>query len=153
MHPEENLKKLGLSLPPVGAPVANFVHFRLVGDMLYISGQGPTKDDGSQYKGKLGLDTSVEEGYKHAQQTGLNILAVAKQALGDLDKIECVVKLLGMVNCTPDFGQQPEVINGCSDLLGNVLGERGKHARSAVGFSSLPKGISVEIEAIMKVKR
>lgn len=152
MHPEENLKNLGLSLPPVGTPIANFVHSRLVGDMLYISGQGPTKDDGTQYKGKLGADTTVEEGYKHAQQTGLNILAVAKKVLGDLDKIDCVVKLLGMVNATPDFGDHPKVINGCSDLLVNVLGERGKHARSAVGFASLPGGISVEIEAILKVK-
>ncbi len=151
MHPEENLKKLGLSLPPVSAPIANFVNFRLVGDMLYVSGQGPTKDDGAQYKGKLGADIDVAEGYRHARQTGLNILAVAKAALGDLERIDCVVKLLGMVNAAPDFTEHPKVINGCSDLFVEVLGERGRHARSAVGFSSLPGGISVEIEAILRV--
>ncbi len=152
MHPEEKLKELGLTLPSVGTPVANFVHFRLVGDMLYISGQGPTREDGTQYRGKLGAGVGVEEGYAAARQAGVNILAVAKKALGDLDRVAGVVKLLGMVNAAPDFDAHPAVINGCSDLLVAVLGERGQHARSAVGFASLPGGISVEIEAILQVR-
>ena len=152
-HPEENLKSLGLALPAVATPVASFVNSRLVGDMLYISGQGPRKPDGTLHLGKLGAGLSAEQGVEHARLAGLGLLAVAKQALGDLDRVECVVKLLGMVNSAPDFVEHPKVINGCSDLLVSVFGaERGGHARSAVGFASLPGGMSVEIEAIFKVK-
>ena len=152
MHPEEKLKELGYSLPSVATPIANFVNYRLVGDMLYLSGQGPRENDGSKHKGKLGQNLTVEEGYFHAQRVGLNLIAIAKEALGDLDRIACWVKLLGMVNATPDFADHPKVINGCSDLLVSVFGERGAHARSAVGLASLPGGISVEIEAILQVK-
>ncbi len=152
MHPEEKLKQLGLSLPKVAAPIANFANYRLVGDMLYLSGQGPREDDGTLHKGKLGLDVSVEDGYLHARRVGLNLIAVAKEALGDLDRVAGWVKLLGMVSATPEFGDHPKVINGCSDLLVNVFGDRGAHARSAVGFASLPGGITVEIEAILQVK-
>ena len=152
MHPEEKLKQLGLSLPAVATPVANFVNYRFVGDFLYISGQGPLENDGSLNKGRLGHNLSVEEGYRHAQRVGLNLIAVAKDALGDLDRVANWIKLLGMVNATPDFAEHPRVINGCSDLLVSVFGERGAHARSAVGYSSLPGGISVEIEAILQIK-
>lgn len=152
MHPEEKLKSLGLSLPSVAKPIANFVNYRLVGDMLYLSGQGPREDDGTLHRGKLGRDVTVEDGYRHARRVGLNLIAVAKEALGDLDRVDGWVKLLGMVNATDDFPDHPKVINGCSDLLVEVFGERGQHARSAIGFSSLPGGISVEIEAILRVK-
>lgn len=153
MHPEERLKELGIVLPDVATPIANFVNYRLVGDMLYLSGQGPRENDGLLHKGTLGRDVTVEEGYRHARRVGLNLIAVAKEALGDLDRIAGWVKLLGMVNATPDFMDHPKVINGCSDLLVEVFGKRGEHARSAVGFSSLPGGISVEIEAIVQVKQ
>lgn len=152
MHPEEQLKRLGLALPGVAAPIANFVNYRLVGDLLYLSGQGPREADGTLHKGVLGRNLTVEEGYKHARQVGLNLLAVTKAALGDLDRVAGWVKLLGMVNATPEFADHPKVINGCSDLLAEVFGPRGAHARSAVGFSGLPGGISVEIEAIVQVK-
>lgn len=153
MHPEERLKELGIVLPDVATPIANFVNYRLVGDMLYLSGQGPRENDGLLHKGTLGRDVTVEEGYRHARRVGLNLIAVAKEALGDLDRVAGWVKLLGMVNATPDFMDHPKVINGCSDLLVEVFGKRGEHARSAVGFSSLPGGISVEIEAIVQVKQ
>ncbi len=152
MTAEEKLAALGLTLPAVRTPLANYVPFRLAGNLLYISGQGPRKDDGSYHLGKLGRDLSVEEGYGAARLVGLHLLAVAKEALGDLSRIEAVIKLLGMVNAEPDFGQQPQVINGCSDLFVEVLGEAGRHARSAVGMGSLPHGMSVEIEAIFLVK-
>jgi enamine deaminase RidA (YjgF/YER057c/UK114 family) len=153
MKPEDKLKELGLVLPSVADPIANFVNYRLVGDILYLSGQGPREADGALHQGKLGRDLDTEQGYAHARQVGLNLLAVAKEALGELDRVECVVKLLGMVNAADDFADHPRVINGCSDLMVEVFGrERGAHARSAVGFSSLPGGISVEIEMILKVK-
>ncbi len=152
MSPEQRLKELNLELPNVPTPIANFVMWRQAGDLLYLSGQGPRRPDGSIPVGRLGLNYSVEQGYADARQIGLQILATAKQALGSLDRIESIVKLLGMVNAEPDFGQHPKVINGCSDLLVEVLGERGKHARSAVGMGSLPNGMPVEIEAIIQVK-
>ncbi|MDR1534045.1 MAG: RidA family protein [Planctomycetota bacterium] len=152
MLPEEKLRQLGLELPSVAAPIANFVNYRRVGEILYLSGQGPRESDGTLHRGKLGRDLTVEDGYRHARQVGLNLLAVAREALGGLDGILEVVKLLGMVNAAPDFTEHPLVINGCSDLFVEVLGrERGAHARTAVGLSSLPGNISVEIEAIMRV--
>jgi len=151
-NPYERLKELGLELPPVAAPIANFVTHVAEGNMLYLSGQGPREADGLLHKGKLGRDVSVEEGYNHARQTGLNLLAVAHHALGDLARVKRVVKLLGMVNAVSEFEDHPKVINGCSDLLVNVFGERGRHARSAVGFGSLPGNISVEIEAIFAIE-
>lgn len=154
MKPEDKIKELGIEFPTIPVPTANYLHYRLAGDTLYISGQVPRGVDGVVWKGKLGRDITVEEGYQHARLSAINMLAMAKQALGDLDRVEMVVKLLGMVNSTPDFGEQPKVINGCSDLLVEVFGkERGSHARSAVGIASLPDNCSVEIEVIMKVKQ
>jgi enamine deaminase RidA (YjgF/YER057c/UK114 family) len=128
------------------------VPYRWAGNLLYLSGQGPRRADGSIALGKLGRDVTVEDGYQHARLTGLGLLAAAKLAIGELSRIEAVIKLLGMVNAEPDFGDQPKVINGCSDLLVEVLGEAGRHARSAVGMGSLPGGMSVEIEAILLIK-
>ncbi|MGH6816155.1 MAG: RidA family protein, partial [Hyphomicrobiaceae bacterium] len=137
MTPEEKLKSLGLVLPEVPAPVANYVPFRLDSRTIYLSGQGPRKPDGSFHTGKVGRDVTWEQAYQHAKIVGLGLLAAAKLAAGDLSKIE-VLKVLGMVNGVPEFGDQPKVINGCSDLFVEVLGERGRHARSAVGMGSLP---------------
>ena len=150
MSAEENLKKLGLTLPEMPSPIANYVRFKRVGDLVFLSGQGPRKPDGSNHTGRVGADVTWEQAYEHAKLTGLGLLAAMKQAAGSLDKVE-VVKLLGMVNATPDFADHPKVINGCSDLLVAVLGENGRHARSAVGMGSLPNNITVEIEAIIRV--
>ncbi len=150
MSAEENLKKLGLTLPEMPSPIANYVRFKRVGDLVFLSGQGPRKPDGSNHTGRVGADVTWEQAYEHARFTGLGLLAAMKQAAGSLDKVE-VVKLLGMVNATPDFADHPKVINGCSDLLVAVLGENGRHARSAVGMGSLPNNITVEIEAIIRV--
>ena len=152
MTPEEKLAKLGLTLPPVAAPIANFVTHVEDGSLLYLSGQGPRDHNGQLATGKVGAGVSVEEAYAHAQLTGLNLLAVMKHALGDLGRVERVVKLLGMVNADPLFSDHPKVINGCSDLMVNVFGDKGRHARSAVGFGSLPGQITVEIEAIVKFR-
>ena len=150
MNPEQKLAQLGLTLPAIPTPVANYVPFRRDGNTIYISGQGPRKADGSSHTGKVGRDVTTEQAYQHARGIGLQLLAVAKMAAGDLGKVE-VLKLLGMVNGVPEFGEQPKVINGCSDLLVEVLGERGRHARSAVGMGSLPGNITVEIEAIVRI--
>jgi enamine deaminase RidA (YjgF/YER057c/UK114 family) len=152
MTPEEKLASLGLTLPTVAKPVANYVPYRFAGNLLYLSGQGPRLPGGGLAIGKLGRDVSIEEGYEHAKLTGLSLLASAKDALGELSRIEATIKLLGMVNAEPDFGDHPKVINGCSDLFVEVLGEAGRHARSAVGMGSLPGNMSVEIEAIFLVK-
>lgn len=152
MTPEQRLAKLGLVLPEVAAPIANYVAYRFAGSLLYISGQGPRQPDGSYRVGRLGRDMTIADGYGEARTTGLHLLAVAKSALGQLSRIESVVKLLGMVNAEPDFGDHPKVINGCSDLVVDVLGEAGRHARSAVGMGSLPNNMAVEIEAILLVK-
>lgn len=150
--PYERLAALGLSLPPAPVPVGNFVTHVIEGGMLYLSGQGPTYPDGRRHQGKVGAEVSAEEAYGHARLTGLNLIAVMDDALGDLGRVKRIVKLLGMVNAVPDFTDHPRVVNGCSDLLIAVFGERGRHARSAVGFSSLPNGITVEIEAIVAMK-
>jgi enamine deaminase RidA (YjgF/YER057c/UK114 family) len=141
---------MGLTLPDVPKPVANYVPFKCDGNILYLSGQGPRGNDGTMLTGKVGRDVTVEQGYEHAKLVGLGLLAAARAVAGDLAKIE-VLKVLGMVNAVPEFTQQPEVINGCSDLFVAVLGERGRHARSAVGMGSLPRNISVEIEAVMRI--
>jgi enamine deaminase RidA (YjgF/YER057c/UK114 family) len=152
MTPEERLAQMGLTLPPVPVPVANYVPYRFAANFLYLSGQGPKRADGTYRAGRLGRDISIEDAYAEARLTGLQLLAVAKAALGDLSRIEAVVKLLGMVNAEPDFSDHPKVINGCSDLLVDVLGDAGRHARSAVGMGSLPNRMAVEIEAILLVK-
>ena len=152
MSAEERLKQLGIVLPKVPTPVANYVSYRLAGNLLFLSGQGPRDENGNNLTGKVGAEISVEEAYKRARRIGLGLLAATRQALGSLDRVEAVLKVLGMVNAVPDFKDHPKVINGCSDLFVEVLGEAGKHARSAVGMGSLPNQISVEIEAVLAVK-
>lgn len=153
MTPEKRLKELGIDLGAVSAPVANYVNAVRTGNLLFLAGKGPRLDkDGKRPTGKLGRDYTVEQGYEHARGVGLDLLAVMRAELGSLDKVKRVVKVLGMVNAVPDFQDQPKVINGCSDLFVEVLGERGKHARSAVGMGSLPMGIPVEIECIVEVE-
>jgi enamine deaminase RidA (YjgF/YER057c/UK114 family) len=149
MNIERRLQELGIELPQPVSPVATYVRWVQSGNLLYISGTGPS--DGSE-RGKLGENLTLEEGYAAAREVGLQIIATAKDALGDLDRVKRVVKILGMVNSAPDFGDQPRVINGCSDLMVEVFGENGRHARSAVGFVALPGQISVEIEAIFEVE-
>jgi len=149
---EQRLSELNITLPKVGGALGNYVHAKRVGNLLYLSGKGPERGDGTMPRGKLGAGVSLDEGYRHARQVGLVLIAAIKDALGgDLDRVEGVVKVLGMVNATPDFEDHPKVINGCSDLFVEVFGERGRHARSAVGMSSLPGGIPVEIEVIVTV--
>jgi enamine deaminase RidA (YjgF/YER057c/UK114 family) len=150
MTPEAKLAEMGLTLPQIPKPVANYVSFKVSGDTLYLSGQGPRRNDGTMMTGKVGKDVTAEQAYEHAKLVGLGLLTAAKAAAGDLGKIE-VLKVLGMVNAVPDFTDHPKVINGCSDLFVAVLGERGRHARSAVGMGSLPMNISVEIEAVMRI--
>ena len=147
MSAEKKLKQLGITLPAVTPPVANYVNAVRTGNLLYLAGKGPA----GSISGIVGKDITVEEAYGHARTTGLNLIAVMRDELGSLDRVKRVVKVLGMVNAVPGFTDQPKVINGCSDLFVAVLGERGRHARSAVGMGSLPVGISVEIEAVMRV--
>jgi enamine deaminase RidA (YjgF/YER057c/UK114 family) len=152
MGAESRLKELGIVLPSLGTPVANYLPYRLAGNVLYLAGQGPRDDSGKQLTGKLGKDISVEEGYRRARLVGLGLLAAMRDALGSLDRVDYIVKLLGMVNAVPDFNDSPKVINGCSDLFVEVFGDAGRHARSAVGNVMLPNQISVEIEGIVAVK-
>jgi enamine deaminase RidA (YjgF/YER057c/UK114 family) len=153
MSVEQRLKELGITLPQLGAPIGNYVHAKQVGNLLYLSGKGPPDGaDGKMPRGKLGAGMSIDEGYRHARQVGLVLIAAIRDALGgDLDRVEDIVKVLGMVNATPDFKDHPKVVNGCSDLFVEVFGDRGRHTRSAVGMSSLPGGIPVEIELIVAV--
>jgi enamine deaminase RidA (YjgF/YER057c/UK114 family) len=146
---EQRLSDLGIALPTPVSPAANYVRFQRTGNLLFISGTGPANDIP---KGKVGSELTVEDGYAAARSVGLQILATAQAALGSLDRITKTVKVLGMVNADPDFEQHPQVINGCSDLLVEVLGEAGRHTRSAVGFGSLPNRIAVEIEATFEVE-
>jgi enamine deaminase RidA (YjgF/YER057c/UK114 family) len=149
---EKRLKELGIALGPVSSPVANYVNAVRTGNLLYLAGKGgPPGPDGKRPKGKLGREFTVEQGYRHARDTGLEILAVIRSELGSLDRVKRVVKVLGMVNAVPEFEDHPKVINGCSDLLVQVFGERGQHARSAVGMGSLPMQIPVEIEVIVEI--
>jgi enamine deaminase RidA (YjgF/YER057c/UK114 family) len=144
MTVENRLTELGITLPEPVGPAANYVRYQTTGNLLFISGTGP----GTGHKtGKVGADITVEEAYDAARSCGLQLLATAQEALGSLDRITKTVKVLGMVNGAPDFWDQPRVINGCSDLLVEVLGDAGRHTRSAVGMGSLPNGITVEIEA------
>lgn len=147
--PYQRLASLGIELPPSPPPIANFVTHVREGNILYLSGQGPREADGFLHAGKVGAEVGVGEAYKHARLTGINLIAVMHDALGDLSRVKRVVKLLGMVNAVPHFEDHPSVINGCSDLFIDVFGEAGQHARSAVGFGSLPGNITVEIEAIV----
>lgn len=151
---EQRLAELGIELPPVPTPVATYVPSVRSGSMLYVSGSGPgVGPDGEPVRGKVGRDLTLEEGNAAARLAGLRILANVRHSLGSLDRVERVVKVLGMVNATEDFGQQPQVVNGFSDLMVEIFGEeRGKGARSAVGMGSLPSGIPVEVEAIFEVR-
>jgi enamine deaminase RidA (YjgF/YER057c/UK114 family) len=153
MKIEQRLKELNITLPKVGNPLGNYVHAKRVGNLLYLSGKGPESADGSMPRVKMGVGMSIEEGYRHARQVGLVLIAAIKGALGgDLDRVDGIVKVLGMVNAAPDFEDHPKVVNGCSDLFVEVFGDAGRHARSAVGMSSLPAGIPVEIEVIVAIK-
>ena len=149
---DKKLKELGIELITPTKPVANYVKAVRTGNLLYLSGDGPMRSDGKYITGKVGADLTIEQGYEAARQTGISILSTLKAELGDLNKVKRVVKVLGMVNCTPSFTDQPKVINGCSDLMVAVFGEKGKHARSAVGMVSLPTNIAVEIEIIVEVE-
>jgi enamine deaminase RidA (YjgF/YER057c/UK114 family) len=149
---EKRLKELGIELGTVSQPVANYVNAVRTGNLLFLAGKGPRAENGKRPSGKVGRDYTVEQAYQHARTVGLDLLAVMRAELGSLDKVKRVVKVLGMVNAVPEFADHPKVINGCSDLFVEVLGERGKHARSAVGMGSLPMGIPVEIECIVEVE-
>lgn len=142
---------LGISLPELSTPIANYVHAVRTGNLVFTAGKGPTIPEGGLVVGQVGRDLTVEEGYEAARFVAIMQLAALKQELGDLNKVVRIVKVLGMVNCPADFGNQPEVINGFSDLMVEVFGERGKHARSAVGMGSLPRNMAVEIEMIVEV--
>jgi enamine deaminase RidA (YjgF/YER057c/UK114 family) len=148
---ESRLEALGIVLPAALAPVANYVPAVESRGFLYISGQIPKGANGLEYVGKLGRELSVDDGRAAARLCAINILAQAKLALGDLDRIGRVVKLVGFVNCDPEFGDQPQVVNGASDLMVEVFGDKGRHARSAVGVAALPFGVGVEVEAIFEI--
>lgn len=149
---EQRVRELGLTLRPMGEPTNNFVTAVQAGDMLYLSGRGPVMDDGEFMRGKVGIDLTVEEGYEAARLTGVDLLAALKSELGDLNRVVRIVKVLGVVNSSLEFEQHPQVINGFSDLMVDVFGERGRHARSALGMGSLPFGIPVEIEMIVQIR-
>jgi len=152
MSPAERLAQLGLVLPPPPAPIGNYVPFRLAGTLLFLSGVGPRHHDGSITTGKVGATRSVEEGYEAAKLCGLNLLTNIVTAAGSLDRVDTVLKVLGMVNAVPTFAEHPKVIDGCTDLFVAIFGENGRPARSAVGMGSLPRDISVEVEAVILLK-
>jgi len=150
--PEENLKAKGIELPVLPKPVANYVNAVRTGNLIYLSGKGPLRKDGTYITGKSGKDISIEQGYDAARLTAIIQIAVLKDMIGDLSKVKRIVKVLGMVNSSPDFYDQPKVINGFSDLIVDIFGEKGKHARSAIGVASLPMNIAVEVEMIVEVE-
>ena len=148
---DKKLDDLGIELMEPGAPVANYVNLVQTGNLIFLAGKGPSLPEGGYITGKVGEDLTQEQGYEAARRAAIIQLSVLKDHLGDLNKIKQCVKVLGMVNCTSDYGNQPEVVNGFSDLIVEVLGERGKHARAAVGMNSLPRNIAVEVEMIVEV--
>jgi enamine deaminase RidA (YjgF/YER057c/UK114 family) len=152
VDPEQRLKDLKIELRAPSQPVANYVKYVRTGNLLFLAGDGPTRPDGTRVAGKLGKDLTVEQGYDAARLTGIGLLSTLKDAVGDLRKVKRIVKVLGLVNCTPEFGDQPKVVNGFSDLMVEVFGDRGKHARSAVGAASLPFGMAVEVEMVVEVE-
>ena len=152
MQIEARLKEMGIELPPAVTPVANYVPAVRTGNLIFLSGHGPFKEDGSLITGKVGADLTVEQGYETARRVAIGLLGSLKAVIGDLDRLNRVVKLLGLVNCTPEFTDQPKVINGASDIFVEVFGDKGKHARSAVGTNALPLNIAVEIEMIVEVE-
>lgn len=146
------LGKLGLRLPALRSPIANFAPYKIAGKLVYISGQIPVQDGQIAFVGKLGQEFSVEQGKDAARLCALHVLATIHQACdGDLDRVAQCIRLGGFINCTPDFANQPEVVNGASDLLVAVLGDRGRHARAAVGVNSLPRNVAVELDAIFEI--
>lgn len=149
---EDKLRAMGLELPPPPGALANYVGAVRTGNLVFVAGHGPVQDGQLIYRGKVGRDLDLDTAYQAARLVMLNCLASLKAEIGSLDRVRRIVKLLGMVNCDPEFGDQPKVINGASDLLTALFGERGRHARSAVGMASLPLGISVEIEMIVEVE-
>ena len=149
--PEERLVQLGITLPATPNPAANYVNAVRTGNLLFLAGKGPTAPDGKYITGKVGIDLTVEQGYEAARSVAINQIAVLKSELGDLSKVKRIVKVLGMINSTPDFTDHSKVMNGYSDMMVAVFGEAGKHARSSVGMCSLPFGIAVEVEMIVEV--
>ena len=149
--PELRLQELNIILPSPPKPVANYVNGVRAGNLIFLAGKGPKSADGIELIGKLGIDVTIEEGYAGARLTAINQLAVLKTMLGDLKRVKRIVKVLGMVNSAPNFVEQPKVINGFSDLMVEVFGDRGRHARAAVGMASLPRGQAVEIELVVEV--
>jgi enamine deaminase RidA (YjgF/YER057c/UK114 family) len=150
--PEEKLQNLNITLPKLSPPIASYVNSVRVGNLLFLSGKGPSKPDGSYVVGKLGKNLSIEEGQDAAKLAAIAHIAVLKHELGDLSKVKRIVKVLGMVNCTDDFTNQPKVINGYSDFMISIFGDKGKHARSAVGHNSLPMGMAVEVEVVVEIE-
>ncbi len=148
---EDRLLQLGITLPPLPAAMANYLPFTLAGNLLYVSGQGPKTQDGDWVRGQVGKDLTVQQAYEAARLTGIQILAVANGALGSLSRVKRILKVNGFVNSGSEFRDHPAVINGCSDLFVELLGDVGRHARAAIGVCSLPQGIAVEIEAILEV--
>lgn len=149
---EEKVATLGIELKEAAKPVANYVNAVKAGNLIFLAGKGPSKADGTYVTGKVGQDLTQEEGYAAARLAGITQLSALKAEIGDLNKVKRIVKVTGMVNCTSDYENQPEVVNGFSDLMVEVFGERGKHARAAVGMGSLPRNIAVEIEMIVEVQ-
>lgn len=150
--PEQKLKDKGIILTATSQPIGNYVNVVRVGNLLFLSGKGPNKPDGSIIIGKVGRDLTLEQGYEAARLVAINHISVLKAELGNLNKVKRIVKVLGMVNATDDFTNHPKVINGYSDFMVEIFGEKGKHARSAVGMNSLPSGIAVEVEVIVEVE-
>ncbi len=147
--PEDRLSELGITLPAVEKPIANYVKYVRVGNLLFLAGHGPC---GGEFKrGKVGEDLSIEEGYAAARLAGVCMIATLKDAVGDLSKVKRIVRVIGMVNAAGNFTDHPKVVNGCSDLLTEVFGEAGKHARAAVGMGSLPNNIPIEVEMIVEI--
>ncbi len=150
--PEERLKEKGLTLPSVSKPIANYVNVVRVGNLLFLSGKGPLQADGTNIVGKVGKDLTLEQGYAAAQLVALHHIAVIKAEVGDLSKVKRIVKVLGLVQCEGNFYDQPKVINGYSDMMVAVFGDKGKHARSAIGAIALPGNICVEVEVVVEVE-
>ena len=151
-NPEAKLDSMGIVLPQPAKPVANFVNTVQVGNLLFLSGNGPLQADGKFITGKVGVDLTIEEGYEAARLTGINQIAILKDALGALSRVKRIIRATGMVNASPDFTQHPSVVNGFSDLMVAVFGERGKHTRAAIGMVSLPFNIAVEIDVIVEIE-
>lgn len=149
---EDKLQQMGITIPPVPKPVAAYIPARKAGSLVFVSGQGPAIEGEFVHVGKVGINKTVQEGYEAARICALNCLAAVKDLVGSLDEVQEIVQVRGFVNCAPDFGEQPEVINGASELLLEIFGDAGKHARAALGTSSLPRDITVEVEIVARVK-